>query len=159
MKISILPRVQSVFSRLRSIGTNEPLSGLSFVIIIFLDIFVLFALFQGLSDQTASFTTPTDIIPYNCQTIAIDTENYDKSQKIDQILSQARSYQYDSNYSSYNDTSSAGNHPKDLHPDCVKIEELFTKMRNDTDFYKLLDARDQITNKKYSIQSDMSNLK
>lgn len=159
MKISILPKVQSVFSRLRSIGNNEPLSGLSFVIIIFLDIFVLFALFQGLSDQTASFTTPSDIIPYNCQTIAIDTENYDKSQKIEQILSQARSYQYDSSYSSYNYASSAGNHPKDLHPDCLKIEELFTKMRADADFYKLLDARDQIINKRSSVESDMSSLK
>ena len=100
MKFSLLPRIQSVFSRLRSINANEPLSGLSLVIIIFLDIFVLTALFQGLSDQTASFTTPSDVIPYNCQAIAIDTANYDKSQKIDQILSQARNYQYDT-YTSY----------------------------------------------------------
>jgi hypothetical protein len=96
MKFALLPKIQSVFSGLRSISRNEPLSGLSFVIILFLDVFVLIALFQGLSDQTASFTTPSDVIPYNCQTIAIDTANYDKGQKIDQILSQVRSYQYDS---------------------------------------------------------------
>ena len=94
MKISLLPKIQSVFSRLRSIGDKEPLSGLSFIIIIFLDIFVLTALFQGLSDQTASFTTPSDVIPYSCQRIAIDTENYDKSQKRNQILTEVRNYQY-----------------------------------------------------------------
>ena len=105
MNISILPKIQSVFSRLRSINKNEPLSLLSLIIIVFLDVFVLFALFQGLSDQTASFTTPNDIIPYNCQAIAINTENYDTIQKIDQILVQARSYQYDS-YSSYKYTPS-----------------------------------------------------
>lgn len=158
MKFSILPKIQSVFSRLRSIGTNEPLSGLSLVIIIFLDIFVLVALFQGLEDQTASFTTPSDVIPYNCQTIAIDTENYDKEQKIDQVLSQARSYQYDT-YSSYRDTPSAGRHPEFLHPECLKIEDLFEKMRSDTEFYKLLDQREQIINRKSSIESDISRLK
>jgi hypothetical protein len=100
MRVSILTKVQSVFSRLRSIGKNEPISILSIIIIVFLDIFVLIALFEGLSAQTASFTTPTDVIPYNCQTIAINTENYDKSQKIDQILAQIKSYQYDM-YSSY----------------------------------------------------------
>lgn len=158
MKFSLLPKIQSVFSRLRSISSNEPLSGLSLVIIIFLDIFVLIALFQGLADQTASFTTPSDVIPYNCQTIAIDTENYDTNQKRDQILSQVRSYQYDT-YSTYKDTPSAGRHPESLHPECLKIEDLFAQMRSDTEFYKLLDQRDQINNRKSSIESDISRLK
>lgn len=159
MQLSILPKIQSVFSRLRSISKNEPLSGFSLIIIIFLDIFVLIALFQGLSDQTASFTTPTDIIPYNCQTIAIDTENYDKSQKIDQILSQVKSYQYDTYSLSYKSNPSAGNHPESLHPECLKIENLFSGMRNDTDFYELLDTREQISNRRSSIQSDIDRLK
>lgn len=124
MQFSLLPKIQSVFSRLRSMSKNEPLSGLSFVIIIFLDIFVLFLLFQGLSDQTASFTTPSDIIPTNCQNIAIDTENFDKSQKIDQILSRAKSYQYH-DYSDYRSSSTIGNHPEYLHPECLKIQNLF----------------------------------
>lgn len=158
MQFSILPKVQSVFSRLRSVGKNEPLSGLSFIIIIFLDIFVLFAIFQGLSDQTASFTTPADVIPYNCRTIAIDTANYDHDQKVAQILSQTRNYQYD-NYYSYKYTPSSGNHPKDLHPECLKIEDLFGKIRNDENFYKLLDERDQIRNRISSIQSDISRIK
>lgn len=157
MRFSILPKIQSVFSRLRSISSNEPLSGLSLIIILFLDIFVLTALFQGLADQTASFTTPSDVIPYNCRSIAIDTENFDTEQKRDQILSQARSYQYDS-YSTYQDTPSGGRHPEVLHPECLKIEELFTKMRADTDFYKLLDTRDQINNRKSSVQSNISQL-
>jgi len=157
MKFSLLPKIQSVFSRLRSINANEPLSGLSLVIIIFLDIFVLTALFQGLSDQTASFTTPNDVIPYNCQAIAIDTANYDKSQKINQIISQARNYQYDT-YTSYKHIPSAGRHPEYLDPDCSKIENLFDKIRTDAGFYKLLDERDQINNRKYSVQSTISKL-
>lgn len=158
MQFSFLSKIQSVFSRLRSISSNEPLSGLSLIIIIFLDIFVLVALFQGLADQTASFTTPSDVIPYNCQTIAIDTGNYDKSQKIDQILSQARNYQYDM-YSSYKYTPSEGRHPEALHPECMKIENLFSQMRTDTEFYKLLDQRDQISNRRSSVQSDIDRLR
>ena len=158
MRFSILPKIQSVFSRLRSINKDEPLSGLSLVIIVFLDIFVLVTLFQGLSDQTASFTTPSDVIPYNCQTIAIDTGNYDKQQKINQILSQARNFQYDT-YVSYKYTPSEGRHPEALHPECLKIEELFGKMRSDETFYKLLDARDQILNRKSSIESEIDRLR
>lgn len=116
MRFSILPKIQSVFGRLRSISKSEPLSGLSLVIIIFLDIFVLFALFQGLADQTASFTTPSDVIPYNCRSIAIDTENYDASQKRDQVLLQVRTYQYDSTNPYF--VSSSGRHPEDLNVDC-----------------------------------------
>lgn len=158
MKFSILPKIQSVFSRLRSISNNEPLSGLSLVIIIFLDIFVLVALFQGLADQTSSFTAPSDIIPYNCQAIAIDTKNYDKSQKIDQILLQARNYQYN-DYTTYRVTPSSGNNPQSLHPECAKIEDLFGKLKNDAAFYKLLDTRDQIINRKSSLESAIDKLK
>lgn len=158
MQFSFLPKIQSVFSRLRSINKNEPLSGFSLIIIIFLDIFVLVALFQGLSAQTASFTAPSDVIPTNCQNIAIDTENFDKSQKIDQILSQAKSYQYN-DYSGYSSTSTIGNHPAFLHPECLKIQNLFSKMTSDTDFYKLLDTREQIMNRASSIESDISRLK
>lgn len=157
MQFSLLPKIQSVFSRLRSISSNEPLSGLSLIIIIFLDIFVLVALFQGLADQTASFTTPSDVIPSNCQTIAIDTENFTKEQKINQVLSQVRMYQYDT-YSSYRDTPAAGRHPADLHPECLKIDALFEKMHGDTEFYKVLDARDQIINRRSSVQSDIDRL-
>lgn len=158
MKFSILSKIQTVFSRLRSISSNEPLSGLSLIIILFLDIFVLVSLFQGLSDQTASFTTPADIIPYNCQTIAIETENSTKTQKIEQILSQVRNYQYDT-YSSYKYTPSEGRHPEDLHPDCLDIQTSFGKLQNDADFLKLLDVRDQISNQKISIESEINRLK
>ncbi len=158
MRFSILPKIQSVFGRLRSISKSEPLSGLSLVIIIFLDIFVLVALFQGLSDQTASFTTPSDVIPYNCRTIAIDTENYDASQKRDQVLSQVQTYQFDPKYIS-NYTPSSGRHPEDLNGDCRKIEELFGKLVADSELIKLLDTRDQMSNRKSTIQSDINSLR
>jgi len=158
MKSSLLPKIQTVFSRLRSISKSEPLSGLSLVIIIFLDIFVLFALFQGLSDQTASFTTPSDVIPYNCRSIAIDTKNFDKTQKINQILSQARNYQYET-FVSYDYMPSGGRHPEDLHTDCRKIEEFFKNMQNDAGFYKLLDERDQINNRRSSVEAEINKLR
>lgn len=158
MQFSLLPKIQSVFSRLRSINTHEPLSGFSLIIIIFLDIFVLVSLFQGLNDQTASFTTPSDVIPYNCQAIAIDTKNYDKIQKINQIVSQARTYQYN-DYTTYKDTPSSGRHPEDLHPECLKIDELFKKMQSDEGFYKLLDEKDQINNRRSSVESEINRLR
>lgn len=159
MRFPLLSKIQSIFSRLRSIGNNEPLSVLSLVIIIFLDIFVLVTLFQGLSGQTASFTTPRDIISYNCETIAIVTENYDKQQKIDQILSQARNYQYEK-YSPYQYIPSGGNNnPKDLHPECLQIDNLFVRMKSDAEFYKLLDAREQINNRRSSLQADIEKLR
>lgn len=162
MKFSLLPKIQTVFSRLRSISSNEPLSGLSLVIILFLDIFVLVSLFQGLADQTASFTTPADVIPYNCQTIAINTENFDTPQKVDQILSQVRNYQYSMGTSygmSYKYTPSEGRHPEDLHPDCLRIQTSFEKLQNDEAFLKLLDTQDQINNRKTSVETEINRLR
>jgi hypothetical protein len=159
MQFPILPKIQTIFSRLRSISSSEPLSGFSLVIILFLDVFVLVTIFQGLSDQTASFTTPTDIIPYNCQALAIDTENSSQEQKIEQILSQSRNYQYENQYSMSPYGTSAGNHPKDLHPECAKLETLFAEMRKDAYFYELLDQRQQILNRRSTVQSEIDRLK
>ncbi len=158
MKYSFLPKIQSIFWRLRSISSNEPLSWLSIVIIIFLDIFVLFALFQGLSDQTSSFTTPSDVIPYDCRAIAIDTENYDKDQKITGILSRVKSYQYEAPYNSYEYPPSAWKHKEDLDPTCAQIETYFEKIRTDSGFIQILDAHEQIMNRISTIEGNISRL-
>lgn len=65
---------ESIFAfqdRLVNVGNEEPLSKLSLVVIIALDIFILSVVFQGLNDHTKQITSPDEYIPYECQEVFI----------------------------------------------------------------------------------------
>lgn len=67
-------------TRLTHIGKNEPLNFLSIVIILALDLFVLWNIFQGLGFQRDQLTTAREAVPYNCQQLfekRVGNQNYD----------------------------------------------------------------------------------
>lgn len=53
---------------------NEPLSAAALVVILFLDFFILFSIFDGLADHTGQLTTPDQHIPLLCREIVIDAD-------------------------------------------------------------------------------------
>lgn len=53
---------------------NQPLSKAALVIIVFLDIFILISIFDGLADHAAQLTTPEQHIPQYCRDIVIDAD-------------------------------------------------------------------------------------
>lgn len=64
--MSFLNGLKNLKSRLTTLGNREPLSFLSIALIIGLDVFVLFNLFQGLDFQSRQITYPNDVIPSQC---------------------------------------------------------------------------------------------
>jgi hypothetical protein len=56
------------------LGEREPLSKLSLVVIIALDLFILTVLFEGLADHTRQLTSPDEYLPYSCKRAFIDQE-------------------------------------------------------------------------------------
>jgi hypothetical protein len=63
-------RFQQRLTRLDS----QPLSKAALVVIIFLDIFILGSIFDGLADHTGQLTTPDERIPLLCRDIVIDAD-------------------------------------------------------------------------------------
>jgi len=53
---------------------NQPLSKAALVIVVFLDVFILVSLFDGLADHTAQLTTPAQYVPQHCRDIVIDAD-------------------------------------------------------------------------------------
>jgi hypothetical protein len=74
-------------SRFTQVGEHEPLSGLAFVAILFLDLFILITIFVGLENHTTQLTTVEDYIPYSCRDMVVGADQKTDNQKIDVLRS------------------------------------------------------------------------
>lgn len=91
------PQFKRFTNRLLSIGGKEPLSKMSLIVIIALDIFVVNMIFAGLSDHSALLTSPYEHMPSLCREAIIENtwvgdNQTDKIQKL--ILAPENSYRY-----------------------------------------------------------------
>ena len=69
-------KFRDAFSRVRSNLTSldsQPISKAALVIILFLDIFILTSIFNGLDEHTRQLASPDDSIPYYCREIVINS--------------------------------------------------------------------------------------
>jgi hypothetical protein len=137
-------------SRLTQINDNEPLSKLSFVVIIFLDIFVLIMIFQWLEDHTQQLTSPDQYIPYECRNIIIDAEANSSEQKINIIAGKIVSKYYD-----IAPTEVAGNQQHEI---CNKLNELLKAAKQNQNLKILFNKRQDLINKKYQLNSEIWNI-
>ncbi len=65
-------RIASLRDHLLKLDGREPLSKLSLIVIIALDLFILSILFAGLADHTRQLTSPAEYVPYDCRQVYID---------------------------------------------------------------------------------------
>jgi len=68
--MNLFKNFKAARTRLTHVGENEPLNFLSIVVIIALDIFVLWNVFQGVAFQTSQLTRADEAVPYDCQNLA-----------------------------------------------------------------------------------------
>lgn len=70
----IKERIINFKNRLIRINDKEPLSRLSLIIIIIVDLFILAVIFQGLSEHTRQLTSPDEFFPSQCRELFIQKE-------------------------------------------------------------------------------------
>ena len=70
--MNIKDKIFSFKDRLVNIGSEEPLSKISLAVIVALDLFILFVVFQGLDDHTRQLTSPDEYVPYECREIFLN---------------------------------------------------------------------------------------
>ena len=124
-----------VRNRLTRIHNTEPLGFISLALIIFLDLFILSNLFQGLENQTRPLTSPDEYVPYVCRSILIE-EDWVEENKVG-VLASIVLYDYRSTY--YIDPLSGK-----LHPVCKDLMELLEKIKKDTALINLFKQYDSI---------------
>jgi len=141
MKINFLQQLTKRKEHLFKIKSDESLNFFSILILIFLDIFILINVFDGLENQSKVLTRPNEYIPYICRDIIIDS-NWIENNKIDKlskvILSQKRNYYYSNPYKI-----------KKAHIECKPILEVLKNIQDDKKILSTLTKRDKL-NKSYS---------
>jgi len=133
-------RFNEVSNRLTRITENEPLSLLSIVLVILLDLFVLVNLFIGLNEQTKQLTRPDEFIPNVCREIIID-KNWVEENRIQElsnlILQQQRSYW------------EIAPDKKDKHLICKDLYATINEMKSNKSLLAYFDERDKLV-KRYN---------
>ncbi|MGM0509353.1 MAG: zinc ribbon domain-containing protein, partial [Fusobacteriota bacterium] len=106
----------------------------SIAIVIFLDLFILGNLFDGLANQTKMLTKPTDEIPHVVRDIMINS-NWVENNRVEKlsnyVLSKKRSYYYLDNINK-----------EKLHPESLKVIEELEKIQNDKGLISLFKRRE-----------------
>lgn len=96
----------------------------SLSVIIFLDLFILISIFNGLDDHTRQLTRPDQLVPQFCRDIIID-EDWNKTNQLTRlarVVSNARSYYY------YRDERERTH---ERHAVCEPISKLFLSIEDD----------------------------
>lgn len=147
MLINIRKKINLVKTALTNLN-NHPIGKAVLAIVLFLDLFILISIFQGLDDHTSQLSTPYEYIPQHCRDIVID-ENWNESNRLIRtagIVSRYRgSYVY----------TNEKNRNQEVHPICVPILQLLRSMENDKslsgNLSSLLRLRDQTVQVKYEL--------
>src|SRR5512139_3295741 len=70
--MNVIGKIKERVSRIRTNLTSldaQPISKAALVVILFLDIFILTSVFNGLDEHTRQLPAPDDYIPYSCRDI------------------------------------------------------------------------------------------
>lgn len=142
--------------RLGNIKTNltclddQPLGKAALVIIIFLDIFILTAIFNGLGDHTRQLSAPDDYIPGICREIVVNHQ-WNPTNRIDNLSRIITSYSQ--SYYRYSDKK------KERHPLCAPYLESLDQLKKDKELTSVFEERSKSEREVKELQSGINSLK
>ena len=119
----IINKIKRFRSNLTSLN-DQAIGKTVFTIIIFLDVFILISVFQGLSDHTRQLATPNEFIPQYCRDIVID-DDWNQNNRL--IRTAGIVTRYRSSYVHINEKDRV----KSLHPVCAPISKLLRSIEDD----------------------------
>ena len=129
---------------------NQPLGKAALVIILFLDIFILTAIFNGLAEHTRQLSSPDDYVPYSCRDMVINRD-WNPTNRIDNLSAIIISYK-----NSYYPISEK---KKARHPICAPYLDLLDQIKNDKDLGNTFEDRSKFVDETRDLQREIGNLK
>jgi hypothetical protein len=149
----MIGRIKDRLSRIKSNLTrldDQPISKAALVVILFLDIFILMSVFNGLDEHTRQLPTPDDYIPYSCRDIVINRD-WNPTNRIDNLSSIIISYS--------NSYYRIEEKKKDSHPVCAPYLDLFEQIKNDKELVAVFEERGKLDREAKELQRKISDLK
>jgi hypothetical protein len=129
---------------------NQPLGKAALVIILFLDVFILIAIFNGLDDHTRQLASPDEYIPYSCREIVIN-RRWNPTNRTDNLSQIILSYS-----NSYYQTEEK---KQGRHPVCAPYLDLFDQIKNDKELTAVFEERNKFDQETKELQREIGNLK
>lgn len=146
---SMKSRFSNIKSNLTSLD-SQPLSKASLIIIIFLDIFILTSIFDGLDKHTRQISSPDEYIPYTCREIVLNRD-WNPTNRVDNLSGIIRSHN-DSYYP-------IEEKKKDHHPVCAPYLDILEQMKSNKELITLFDDRGKFESEAINLQREIGNLK
>lgn len=153
--MSIGTGLKDRFGRIKSHLTNldhQPLGKAALVIIIFLDIFILTAIFNGLGEHTRQLTAPEEYIPAACREMVID-RSWNPTNRIESlshlVVGSSTSYYY----------PPATRQQRERHPVCAPYLDLLERVKKDTSLVGLFEERAKAARESQELQRRIDQLK
>lgn len=129
---------------------DQPLGKAALVIILFLDIFILVSIFNGLDAHTRQLSSPDVYIPTICREIVVN-RHWNPSNRIENLSQIIIS----SSTSPYRDEEKK----KERHPVCVPYIDLFDQIKIDKALISIFENRNKFEREAKELQREINSLK
>lgn len=142
-------RLGTIKAHLTSLD-DQPLGKAALVIILFLDIFILIAIFNGLDEHTKQLSSSDESIPNSCREIVINRRwnPTNRTDNLSQIV-----------IASSNSYHQIEEKKKGRHPVCVPYIDLFDQIKNDKALTSTFEERNKFEREAKELQRGINNLK
>lgn len=151
--MSMTTKFKDAFSRVRSNLTSldsQPLSKAALIIILFLDIFILTSIFNGLDEHTRQLASPDDRIPHTCREIVINSRwnAVNRTDNLSQIV-----ISHSTRYYPFEEKK------MERHPICAPYLDLVDQIKNDKEMTAASEDRAKFVQEARDLQREIGNLK
>jgi hypothetical protein len=135
MLAAIRRKLGALWTDLSQVGERQPLNRAALVIVLFLDLFILVSIFEGLDAHTAQLTTPAERIPVTCAEIVID-RRWSETSRLDRLADAA----------AVREVPAERRHEpsRSVHPSCAPLLDAIDAARTDEEVSRALRAHRRV---------------
>jgi predicted RNA-binding Zn-ribbon protein involved in translation (DUF1610 family) len=131
---------------------KQPLSRATLVVIIFLDLFILTSIFDGLADHTAQLAGPDQRVPPLCRSLVIDGE-WNATNRLDSLARSVSAYQANP----YREAVSGDRGQQ--HPLCAPIVGAYESIRDDAGLARNLQESRRLRKETQDLRVELERMK
>lgn len=143
-------RTSRIKAHLTTLGEDQPLNKAALVILIFLDIFILVSVFDGLDEHTRQLTSPDEHAPYTCREIVVQ-RNWNETNRLDNLNDLVQSYS-----TSYYEIVEK---KEKQHPVCAPFSAPIEKIKKDKELSRLFENRKNFRREARELDTRIKDLK
>lgn len=131
---------------------DQPLSRAALVVIVFLDLFVLGAIFDGLADHTAQLAGPDTRVPPLCRSLVVDAE-WNATNRLDRLARMVSVYHADPYREPARDARGQ------QHPLCAPIVAAYETVRDDAGLARSLQESQRLRRETQDLRAELARMK